>query len=227
MGDADFVPVPTKGLLDARPTSRVRSARSCPAARLTPNPAAAAIRARSRPPGSSRARAWRCAAPVTGPENGTTHFSVVDKWGNMVVVHEHHRVRRTASACSRATRRGDGSFRNHGFLLNNELTDFNTDAEHQPVHRRGRLQRRAAWQAPAQQHDADDDLHARRQAVHRLRLAGRRDDHQLGAQRHDEPDRPQDGACRRRSTPARISVTGAGSDVHARAPAARRPRSTA
>ena len=31
-----------------------------------------------------------------------------------------------ASACSPATRGTDGSFRNHGFLLNNELTDFNT-----------------------------------------------------------------------------------------------------
>ena len=45
--------------------------------------------------------------------------------GQRRVVHEHDRVRHGIGVFAGYTR-GDGSFRNHGFLLNNELTDFNT-----------------------------------------------------------------------------------------------------
>jgi gamma-glutamyltranspeptidase / glutathione hydrolase len=70
-------------------------------------------------------RALAKAPPVTGPDNGTTHFSVVDKWGNVVsytnTIESSHGIGTFAGY-----RKPDGSFRNHGFLLNNELTDFNT-----------------------------------------------------------------------------------------------------
>ena len=55
----------------------------------------------------------------------TTHFTVVDKWGNMVsytnTIESSHGIGVFAGY-----RRDDGSFKSHGFLLNNELTDFNT-----------------------------------------------------------------------------------------------------
>jgi gamma-glutamyltranspeptidase/glutathione hydrolase len=57
-------------------------------------------------------------------ENGTTHFSVVDKWGNVVsytnTIESGYGIGVFAGYQS-----PDGSFRNLGFLLNNELTDFN------------------------------------------------------------------------------------------------------
>jgi gamma-glutamyltranspeptidase/glutathione hydrolase len=123
MGDADFVPVPGKGLLN--PTYlAMRGAAIVPGVRLTPNPAAgdplpyemAGIAPRTM---------LAVAEPVTGPEKGTTHFSVVDKWGNMVsytnTIESSHGIGVFAGY-----RNADGSFRNFGFLLNNELTDFNT-----------------------------------------------------------------------------------------------------
>ncbi len=82
MADADFVPVPTKGLIDPTYLSG-RSALIVPGMRLTPDP----LPGDPRPfqtAGLTPAKALAMAAPVTGPENGTTHFSVVDKWGNVV-----------------------------------------------------------------------------------------------------------------------------------------------
>ena len=58
-------------------------------------------------------------------ENGTTHFSVVDKWGN-VVSYTNTIESGYGIGVFGGYPRADGSFRNHGFLLNNELTDFNT-----------------------------------------------------------------------------------------------------
>jgi gamma-glutamyltranspeptidase/glutathione hydrolase len=66
--------------------------------------------------------AWR--EPVS-MENGTTHFSVVDKWGN-VVSYTNTIESGYGIGVFAGYKRTDGSFRNHGFLLNNELTDFNT-----------------------------------------------------------------------------------------------------
>ena len=123
MGDADFVPVPRKGLLDPRYVAE-RSAPIQPNARIVPNPV----------PGDPRifeiaglqpTTRLAVAEPVTGPGETTTHFSVVDKWGNMVsytnTIESSHGIGVFAGY-----KRVDGSFRNHGFLLNNELTDFNT-----------------------------------------------------------------------------------------------------
>jgi gamma-glutamyltranspeptidase/glutathione hydrolase len=65
------------------------------------------------------------ANPVTGPGETTTHFSVVDKWGNLVsytnTIESSHGIGVFAGYTE-----ADGTFRNFGFLLNNELTDFNT-----------------------------------------------------------------------------------------------------
>jgi gamma-glutamyltranspeptidase / glutathione hydrolase len=50
---------------------------------------------------------------------------VVDKWGN-VVSYTNTIESGYGIGVFAGYKRADGSFRNHGFLLNNELTDFNT-----------------------------------------------------------------------------------------------------
>ncbi len=63
-------------------------------------------------------------APSAGVENGTTHLSLVDKYGNVV-------------AMTTTIEAGLGSYHmTNGFLLNNQLTDFNaapTDSANVPV----------------------------------------------------------------------------------------------
>ena len=123
MGDSDFVSVPMKGLLD--PTYfGLRGAAIVPGARINPNPLPgdplpyefAGIKTGAR---------LAVAEPVTGPGETTTHFVVADKWGNMVsytnTIESSHGIGVFAGY-----RNDDGSFKSHGFLLNNELTDFNT-----------------------------------------------------------------------------------------------------
>ena len=123
MGDADFVPVPGKGLLAPGYTS-TRGAAIVPGVRLTPNPVAGDPRPFEFA-GIEPSTMLAVADPVTGPDKGTTHFSVVDKWGNMVsytnTIESSHGIGVFAGY-----KNADGSFRNFGFLLNNELTDFNT-----------------------------------------------------------------------------------------------------
>jgi gamma-glutamyltranspeptidase/glutathione hydrolase len=122
MGDKDFVNVPTKGLIDSAYLS-MRDDAIVAGVRLTPNPVAgdprpfevAGIEAKT-------AVAWT--EPVS-LENGTTHFSVTDRWGN-VVSYTNTIESGYGIGVFSGYRRPDGSFRNHGFLLNNELTDFNT-----------------------------------------------------------------------------------------------------
>jgi gamma-glutamyltranspeptidase/glutathione hydrolase len=123
MGDVDFVPVPMKGLL--HPTYvGLRGAMIVPGTRLTPNPVADDPRPYE-VAGLLPATRLAVADPVTGPGETTTHFSVVDKWGNMVsytnTIESSHGIGVFAGY-----KNADGSFRSHGFLLNNELTDFNT-----------------------------------------------------------------------------------------------------
>lgn len=122
MGDPDFVPVPARGLLSL-PYTGLRGAAIVPGARITPNPTAGDPR-----PYDVAAREstspMAVADPVTGPGETTTHFVAVDKWGNMVsytnTIESSHGIGVFAGYTS-----PDGSFRNFGFLLNNELTDFN------------------------------------------------------------------------------------------------------
>jgi len=123
MADADFVPVPSKGLI-ASGYLAIRDNALTPGVRLTPDPLPGDPRS-FQTAGIEPAQAVARAAPVTGPENGTTHFSVVDKWGNVVSYTNTIESGYGIGVFAGYTR-SDGSFRNHGFLLNNELTDFNT-----------------------------------------------------------------------------------------------------
>jgi gamma-glutamyltranspeptidase / glutathione hydrolase len=129
MGDSDFVPVPTKGLLHPTYTGE-RGAAIVPGTRITPNP----LPGDPRPyevAGLQTGTRLAVAEPVTGPGETTTHFVVADKWGNMVsytnTIESSHGIGVFAGY-----RKDDGSFKNHGFLLNNELTDFNTTPSTNP-----------------------------------------------------------------------------------------------
>lgn len=123
MADADFVPVPSRGLIDPDYLA-LRSSLIVPLVRRTPDPLPGDPRSYE-VAGLEPATALAMAAPVTGPENGTTHFSVVDKWGN-VVSYTNTIESGYGIGVFAGYKREDGTFRNHGFLLNNELTDFNT-----------------------------------------------------------------------------------------------------
>ncbi len=100
VGDSDFVTVPVDGLLDPTYLAR-RSALIDPARALS-------TVAPGVPPGAPAARA----DGDEPPENGTTHFSIVDGDGNAVSY----------------TSTVEGAFGSGlhfaGFYLNNELTDF-------------------------------------------------------------------------------------------------------
>src|SRR5262249_3676178 len=123
MGDPDFVPVPARGLLSPVYVGQ-RGAALVPGARITPNPVAGDPRPYDV---AAREAATRLAVaePVMGPGETTTHFVAVDKWGNMVsytnTIESSHGIGVFAGY-----KNPDGSFHNFGFLLNNELTDFNT-----------------------------------------------------------------------------------------------------
>jgi gamma-glutamyltranspeptidase/glutathione hydrolase len=123
MGDADFVSVPGRGLINST-YAGLRGAAIVPGQRLTPNPVPGDPRIYENAGFTDDGLRYASAAPVTGPDNGTTHFSVVDAAGNMVsytnTIESSHGIGVFAGY-----RRADGSLRNHGFLLNNELTDFN------------------------------------------------------------------------------------------------------
>jgi gamma-glutamyltranspeptidase/glutathione hydrolase len=129
MGDADFVPVPSRGLLHPEYLA-LRGAPITPGVRLQPNPVADDPRPYE-DPAVGPSIPLTVADPVTGPEGGTTHFSVVDKSGNFVsytnTIESGYGIGVFAGY-----QRPDGSFRNHGFLLNNELTDFNTTPSTNP-----------------------------------------------------------------------------------------------
>ena len=123
MGDADFVPVPGRGLLHPQYVE-LRGAAIVPGVRLAPNPTPGDPLPYESAGHHGRPRV-AAAEPVTGPGETTTHFVAADRWGNVVsytnTIESSHGIGVFAGY-----RRADGSFRNHGFLLNNELTDFNT-----------------------------------------------------------------------------------------------------
>ena len=191
MGDDDSVPVPRKGLLHRdylatraaliRPDQRMESPQ---AGDPTPWDKTAA------PPNPSR-------RPTDSPH--TTHFSIVDRWGNVV----------SYTSTIEFTWGSGITVPGHGFLLNNELTDFNfmpgADAA------LGRRQRRRARQTSALQHGADLAVQ-KWQTGRRLWLAGRGHHHQLGAECHAQPDRSRhdDAAGHRRPAPVGYSCNGQG-----------------
>ena len=128
MGDTDFVSVPMKGLLNQTYVG-LRGAAIVPGTRTStpvpgdPRPYEVA--------GLQTGTRLAVAEPVTGPGETTTHFAVVDKWGNMVsytnTIESSHGIGVFAGY-----KNADGSFKSHGFLLNNELTDFNTTPSTNP-----------------------------------------------------------------------------------------------
>jgi gamma-glutamyltranspeptidase/glutathione hydrolase len=123
MGDTDFVDLPTNGLINPAYTA-LRSDLINPALRM-PNATAGDPR-----PYDTPAAAGRVAATTafSGPGGSTTHFSVVDQWGNFVsytnTIESSHGAGMFAGyfppGCAALS-----CFKSFGFLLNNELTDFN------------------------------------------------------------------------------------------------------
>src|SRR5437667_5655032 len=112
MGDEDFVPVPKRGLLDPTYVRErgdlisLTSIISGAAPRGDPWPFEIAQR-----PGRTMLAA---AEPVSYTGGHTTHFSVVDQWGNIV-------------SYTTTSEQGWGTgimVPGYGFMLNNELTDF-------------------------------------------------------------------------------------------------------
>src|SRR3989449_3799047 len=113
MGDEDFVPVPKRGLLDPTYVSERGDLLSLPS-----------IISGSAPRGdpwpfetAQRPRRTKLAGPRPGgcARGHTTHFSVVDQWGNIV-------------SYTTTIEQGWGTgimVPGYGFMLNNELTDFN------------------------------------------------------------------------------------------------------
>ena len=98
MGDPDFVDVPTEGLLEpAYVAARAKLIGPNASPTVAPgNPKGAGVRAPDR----------------TQEPSGTTHFAIVDKWGNAV-------------SMTTTVESVFGSGRMvHGFFLNNQLTDF-------------------------------------------------------------------------------------------------------
>lgn len=126
MGDADFTYVPVTGLLHPTYTA-LRGEPIAPTARLAVNP----VPGDPRPYDTSAPAPGSAHAAVTsfsGPGGSTTHFSVVDKWGNLVSYT--NTIESGYGAGMFAGYYPDGCadiscFKSFGFLLNNELTDFN------------------------------------------------------------------------------------------------------
>lgn len=112
MGDEDFVPVPKRGLLHPSYVAARAGLISLGSRMATPaagNPLPFDV--------AGRERSLRLAVIAAEPEKGvhTTHFSVVDRWGNVV-----------SYTTTIENTWGTGiTVPGYGFLLNNELTDFN------------------------------------------------------------------------------------------------------
>jgi gamma-glutamyltranspeptidase / glutathione hydrolase len=115
MGDEDFVPVPKIGLLNPEYIA-TRSVLINPTARMATPTAGNPLPFDTAMTGNKKTN-----LSVTPPEeekpSHTTHYSVVDKWGNVV----------SFTTTIEATWGTGIMVPGYGFLLNNELTDFNFD----------------------------------------------------------------------------------------------------
>jgi gamma-glutamyltranspeptidase / glutathione hydrolase len=115
MGDADFVQVPKTGLLN-RDYVATRSVMINPSSRM-PTPAAGnPLPYDTEHKGDKTTRLPVVPSEMEKPSH-TTHFSVVDKWGNVV----------SYTTTIESTWGTGITVPGYGFLLNNELTDFNFD----------------------------------------------------------------------------------------------------
>ncbi len=115
MGDEDFVPVPKRGLLNPDYVAG-RSALINPGSRMATPTAGNPLPYDSSHPGDKTVRLPVIEAEEDKPSH-TTHFTVVDKWGNVV----------STTTTIEATWGTGIMVPGYGFLLNNELTDFNFD----------------------------------------------------------------------------------------------------
>jgi gamma-glutamyltranspeptidase/glutathione hydrolase len=131
MGDSDFVPVPMRGLLDDTYTG-LRGAVLTPGTRLATNPVAGDPRVYDTA-GLAPTMRLAVAEPVTGPAR-RRRTSRSSTRRQLRQLHEHHRVVARHRRLRRLHPPG-GTFKSMGFLLNNELTDFNTTPVDQPLHR--------------------------------------------------------------------------------------------
>jgi gamma-glutamyltranspeptidase/glutathione hydrolase len=128
MGDDDFVDVPEKGLIDRNYTA-MRSQLINPDARQATNPVAGDPRQYEMVDADVvRDRQLARIEVFSGPGGATTHLSVIDQWGNLVSYT--NTIESSHGAGMFAGYYPDGCmqiacFRSFGFLLNNELTDFN------------------------------------------------------------------------------------------------------
>lgn len=137
IGDSDFVTVPVDGLVD-KDYLASRSALITDMDMGTAEPGT--------PPGTFDP----AASSSDDPGSGTTHFSIVDRWGNALSM--------TSSI--------ESPFGNtvlvDGFLLNNELTDFSfspTDAEGTPIANRVQANKRPrSSMSPTIVFDPEGDL---------------------------------------------------------------------
>src|SRR4030081_2329657 len=113
MGDEDFIPVPKRGLLD-HDYVRMRGDLISLTSRIAGNtqPGDPWVFDSAQLAGRTL---FAAAEPVSYPGGHTTHFSVVDQWGNLV-------------SYTTTIEPGWGTgimVPGYGFMLNNELTDFN------------------------------------------------------------------------------------------------------
>ena len=169
LADPAFFDVPLKGLLS---TLRGRAARLI-TDRAADEPGGARRPARQRRP--------RGLGDRLAPNQSTTHLTVADRKGNVV----------SYTFTIESTGGNAVVVPGYGFLLNNELTDFNYDSTTHPNRAEGRKRPRSSIVA--------DDRHQGRQAVPRARLAGRLDDHRQGGRDPREADRPPQHDARARS----------------------------
>jgi gamma-glutamyltranspeptidase/glutathione hydrolase len=139
VADPDYIAVPTAGLIDPGYLAGR-------AALLTTGPLPPGLATPGTPPAVGAGSTADASQPRFG---GTSHISIVDRFGNVV-------------STTVTVEAGFGNNRLvDGFVLNNELTDFSFDPG--PDGRAGR-QPSGGRQAPAQLDDAHDRVHPRRPA---------------------------------------------------------------
>jgi gamma-glutamyltranspeptidase / glutathione hydrolase len=120
MGDEDFVPVPKAGLLNPDYVA-TRSVMINPTSRMATPAAGNPLPYDQAITGNKATRLPVIPAEMDKPAY-TTHYSVVDRWGNVV----------SFTTTIEATWGTGITVPGYGFLLNNELTDFNFDPARNP-----------------------------------------------------------------------------------------------
>ncbi|WP_127996675.1 gamma-glutamyltransferase [Piscinibacter defluvii] len=122
MGDEDFVPVPKTGLLNPEYVA-TRSAMISLTSRMATPAAGNPLPYDTAATGNRNVRLAPEKEDTEQRPSHTTHYSVVDKWGNVV----------SFTTTIEATWGTGITVPGYGFLLNNELTDFNFDPAFNPA----------------------------------------------------------------------------------------------